>query len=146
MTSISNIEQLAKIYTDELLLAEDLQKLLVAEEAALRSRDSEFIQSCTEKKNNLLERFESFEIKRKELETLTSDKNNQLLTDKHSKLKTMLESIQHQNTVNAGIVTISQEFTQQILNIMRGVNQHQATYDQSGNTSNNSGNQYIAKV
>ncbi len=146
MSINSNIEELAQVYTDELLLAEDLQKLLVAEEAALRSRDSEFIQNCTEKKNILLERFESFEVKRKEIQDSVSDTKNQVISDKHSKLQKMLENIQHQNTVNAGIIKVSQEFTQQILNIMRGVTQHQTTYDQSGNTSNNNSNQYLAKV
>lgn len=146
MNPISETEELSQLYSEELHLARDLEKLLHAEEAALRGRDTEFIQNCTEKKTVLLTDFEHTESKRQALYLANKDKIDDAVSKKHQQLKALMENIQQQNLINAGIVKVSQEFTHQLLDIVRGISRDHATYDALGGTVSAPGNQSLAKV
>ena len=146
MTETKNIDHLYQVYAEELKLAEQIQDLLDKEEVALRSKDTESIQNCTQEKSSLLNSFEDIDQKRQSLLRKPDLASDKFLADQHQKLKSLLESIQHKNQINAGILRVSHDFTHQILNILRGVTPGQATYDSLGNSLNQSGNQSLAKV
>ena len=146
MQALNQKDQLNHLYNQEIQLAEELHKLLKAEELALSSRDVEFIHNCTEKKHVLISDFEAVEQQRQELFEQSPYAQSEDIESKHETLQLALRSIQKQNRINAGIVSISQEFARQLLGIMRGIDHDKPTYNEYGKTANSQDGQYLAKV
>ncbi len=145
MTTTESIK-LGHLYDTQIQSAHNLMKLLADEETALRKRDTQTVSDYTVKKQQLLEEFESNEQERKKLYANLEKPVIGSISQKHETLKISLASLQQQNRINGGILTVSQEFTQQMLDIIRGIGRNQSTYDAFGKSLSSSEAQPLAKV
>ncbi len=151
MISAQELSNLSRLYDEQIHSAKELLDLLQDEETALRQRNAEELKECVQRKQELLQQFEADAVKRLTLDkSLNSDSISLSLKasvqNKKEQLKPLLDSVQHQNRINAGIVKVSQDFTQKMLDIVRGQPFQQAIYNAFGQSKKQSNNQSLAKV
>ncbi len=145
------LSDLSHLYHEQIHSAKELLDLLQDEEEALRQRDAEELKECIRRKQDLLQQFEADAEKRLTLDKILNLDSISLplkdsVQDRKKQLKTLMDSVQHQNRINAGIVKVSQDFTQKMLDIVRGQPFQQAMYNAFGQSKKQSNNQSLAKV
>lgn len=145
--------ELSRLYDEQIHSAQALLGLLQDEETALRERNVEELNECVLRKQELLQQFEKDSERRKALDKTgstdpqsSSEEFRQNILGKQEQLKLIMDSVQHHNRINAGIVKVSQDFNQQMLDIVRGIPVQQAMYNASGQSKPESKNQSLAKV
>lgn len=144
---------LQKVYAAEFACLDNLATLLEEERVALRARNTVKILATSEQKQDLIEQLESLDTQRRALKKKVADiySNNtdfiEYIAINDRKLKHTLNTFQHANRINLGIVELGRIFTEQLLSILRGQSQHTSeVYDPTGNRQNSILSKSLAKV
>lgn len=134
---------LADDYTQHL---NELLGLLQLEYEALNNREFENIRACTERKEVILAKLEKLESQRLIVEQ-QAQTGAGLRTRFNEKIATLLQRCSAMNMVNGGIVEISKQFNQRMLNTILGMSaQDDNLYDAAGNNSGSKLKQIFAKI
>jgi flagellar biosynthesis protein FlgN len=136
---------LADSYTRHL---NELLELLQLEQDALKNREFETIRECTTQKEVLLSKLEQLDTQRKVIEQQAEPvATTEMRTYFSEKIASLLKKCSELNTVNGGIVEISKQFNQRMLNTILGTPaQDSDLYDAGGNNSGNKHKQVFAKI
>ncbi len=126
----------------------ELLELLTLENEALKNREFERIRACTEQKEILLSQLEKLDAQRIIAE---QQEEHSTGTSTHSsfneKFASLLKKCSELNALNGGIVEISKQFNQRMLNTILGAAaQDNNLYDSAGNNSGNRLKQVFAKI
>ena len=110
--------------------------LLETEQEALKQRNFEEIESCVKDKENILGQLEELERKRV-----------QLMQDPGEETRLLLEKCRELNKVNGGIVEVSRQFNQRMLDTLLGSDAGEnGLYDAAGNKPAHAHRQVMAKI
>lgn len=126
----------------------ELVELLEREQTALKNREFESIAACTEQKEGLLSKLEQLETQRlafaqQHKPAFATEIQNSI----NDKISSLLHKCRDLNIVNGGIVEISRQFNQRILNTILGAAaQEDNIYDAAGNNSGNKVKQIFARI
>ncbi len=141
---------------------EALVQLCEAELTAIKARDLEQLQQVVADKQAALERFERSVLERNQLlqqagvsvdasglEALLSrfpDKQRALLSKGWQALEALLKQVSDLNARNEQVVQRNRKNLDQLLSIMRGQNQRNTLYNQSGGTGNYAAQNSLGKA
>ena len=113
-----------------------LMGLLETEQQALKLRNFEEIETCVKDKESILCRLEELERKRV-----------QLMQSPGEETRLLLEKCRDLNKVNGGIVEVSRQFNQRMLDTLLGSSKAEnSLYDAAGNKPAHSHRQVMAKI
>ena len=126
----------------------ELVELLEQEQTALKNREFESIVACTKEKEGLLAKLEQLDTQR--LAFAQQHKPafaTELQSSMNDKISSLLQKCRDLNIVNGGIVEISKQFNQRMLNTILGAAaQDDNLYDATGNNSGNKLKQVFARI
>ena len=131
-----NLNELVDNYASHL---QDLIELLENEQEALKNREFDAIRECTGRKEFLLVKLEQLDLQRI---TMEQDTDTFTLSDvrQHfkAKISALLKKCNDLNSVNGGIVEISRQFNQRMLESLLGATtENNDLYNASGGNSGN---------
>jgi len=135
--------RLISILKQEETALEDLYGILIKELVALKERDTDSLNKLTEKKNAMLNNLGVIDKERQlfvETETNNVTFTNEI-TSLSNDIEECLNKCKKQNSINGGIIEMSQLFNEKILNIICGNSEEPTTYSATGkNISKNNQN------
>jgi flagellar biosynthesis protein FlgN len=137
-----NQGRLTSILQQEASTLEDLYSVLMKELVALKDRNTESIGMLSEEKDKMLNKLAMLDKERQRCAE-NNEENNTSYTDDISELNNeiefCLEKCKRQNSINGGIIEMSQLFNEKMLNIICGNFDNDNTYSASGknNIKNN---------
>ncbi|MFT7461191.1 MAG: flagellar biosynthesis/type III secretory pathway chaperone [Planctomycetota bacterium] len=125
-----------------------LIELLELEQSALKDRNFEIISNCTEQKEPLLIQLEQLDAQRLIFEQQAEPLEAKEIHNFFNKnVASLLKKCSDINSVNGGIVAISKQFNQRMLNIILGAGPEEDNlYNAEGNNSRNNLKQVFAKI
>jgi len=141
----NKLSVLADNYAEHL---QELAELLQLEQDALKNREFENIRACTRQKEVLLSSLEQLDAERVLIEEQTDEQSRPKLHHYfHGKIAALLEKCSAMNSVNGGIVEISKQFNQRMLDTILGASASDAgLYNARGINSGHKIKQVFAKI
>ncbi len=129
-------------------LLHELLELLQLEQGALKSREFDNIVSCTEQKEILLSKLKQLDRQRLDMEESVEPSVALEMRNRFKQIvSSLLEKCNDINVVNGGIVEISRQFNQRMLNTILGTSvENNELYDAGGGNSGNKQTQVFAKI
>ncbi len=132
---------------------EELITTLEVEHDSLCNRDLDALEQCTVRKQDLLTQLATLKQESNTTPEHTassgSDKpeaEDMALNELKARIRSLLETCQHQNEINGAIIDVSSQFNQRMLEIILGVNGTDNTYDSDGKSSNQLSGHTVAKI
>ncbi len=129
---------------------EDLYGLLLKELVALKERNSESISELAEEKNTMLSKLGALDKERQLYIDTEHPDNNVVFNDEigtlSNEIKIRLDECKKQNSINGGIIEMSQLFNEKILDIICGNSDKQTTYSATGKNHSKNSQHSIARV
>ena len=127
---------------------EELFTLLREEHNILQLRDVIALEECTQRKHGVLMQLTELQEEQRKLEQVKdqhTDDESQIRPLKE-KIRGLLKATREQNDINGGIIDISKQFSQNILDIIFGKTSENKYYDAGGNNSHRSNGNTLAKI
>ncbi len=159
MNHAINIKQILIIVQDEVRCAKKLLDRLKMEHEALTKHDVDDIHLAAMDKKLLISDLERLATKQGEilrdagidpeqtdLNALFNRPGQEKIQQHWQELSSLLSQCRQQNRVNGGIIKISQNFTQQSLDILRGVPSLSKLYNPKGKTDTIAGKRQLAQA
>jgi flagellar biosynthesis protein FlgN len=138
------------ILKQEATALEDLYGLLMKELVALKDRNSESINELSVEKNTMLDKLEKLDRERQLCVNNETQENELTFTNEintlNSEIQTCLNKCKQQNSINGGIIEMSQLFNEKILDIICGNTDKQTTYSATGKNKYKNNQHTIARV
>lgn len=162
MTTLPPLDQLNALTRQGVTLLGTLETLLDQEHEALGQRDITQLQQLVDQKTQALAALEENNLTRNQLLTeagITPDKAGlkqycaqlapseaELFKDHWRSMETALHSVNEKNQRNELIISRNSRNLEQLLSILRGQNQRNVLYDQSGGKGNYSAQNRLGKA
>jgi len=146
----NNQGRLKSILKQEATALEDLYGLLMKELVALKEHNSESITALSEEKNVMLDKLQQLDEERQLC--LSTDNSDTNLTPANeinvlsNEIEVCLDKCKQQNSINGGIIEMSQLFNAKMLDIICGNSDKQSTYGITGKNETNNNQNIIARV
>jgi flagellar biosynthesis protein FlgN len=129
---------------------EDLYGLLMQELIALKERNSESISKLADEKNRMLNKLAEIDKERQLYIESEYPHSEVTFTNEisvlSSEIEVCLDKCKKQNSINGGIIEMSQLFNEKILDIICGNYGKQTTYAATGKNTSNNNQHSIARV
>ncbi len=129
---------------------EGLYDLLLKELVALKERNSESISELAEEKSTILNKLGVLDKERQLYIDTEYPDNNVVFNDEigtlSNEIKIRLDKCKKQNSINGGIVEMSQLFNEKILDVICGNSDKQTTYSATGKNQSKKSQHSIARV
>ena len=146
----NNQGRLTSILKQETTALENLYSLLMKELVALKDRNSELISELSEEKNTMLNNIEQLDMDRQRC--IQEEAPNESLTFTNeinslsSEIEICLDKCKQQNSINGGIIEMSQLFNEKMLNIIFGNSDKEMTYSANGKNNSTNNRHSFARV
>lgn len=146
----NNQGRLPSILKQEATALEDLYSVLMKELVALKEHNSESISTLSEEKNVMLNKLQQLDKERQLCVTADAPENNSTITNEinvlSKEIEICLDKCKQQNSINGGIIEMSQLFNAKMLDIICGNTDKQTTYGVTGKNQTNNNQNFIARV
>lgn len=124
------------ILKQEAIALDDLHDILMRELTALKNRDTESVFSISEEKNAMLNKIIEIDSERSLHIEGNSHENSVTFTNEitllNSEIENTLNKCKQQNSINGGIIEMSQLFNEKMLDIISGNSEKPSTYSATG--------------
>lgn len=153
-------QQLSHLLKTELEVGQQLLVILEEEHQALSNRDADRITALSQTKLNQLQTFEKQMSQRSHFfkglgipqeqgaidKLLQAPRCHPTVIKQWQELRQLADSLQLQNEINGGIVTLSQRHISMALDVLTGQNNSTPTYGRSGKTTTGNSSGRLAKA
>jgi flagellar biosynthesis protein FlgN len=140
-----NQGRLTSILQQEATTLEGLYELLMKELVALKERNSDSISELSEEKNSLIDTLEVLDKERQQLFNSDSNHTNEINV-LSNEIELCLGKCKKQNSINGGIIEMSQLFNEKMLDIICGNSEKETTYSATGKNNTKSSQHSLGRV
>ncbi len=133
-------------------LLDELYQLLKEETKALKEKNIELIEKLLDSKNSLLDKLGMLDKQRQlyvdteASKTLMEESMGKKVQEMNHSIQESLDNCKHQNSINGGIIEVTQLFNQKILDIVNGHSEQENTYSAEGKNRTRPNQHSIARV
>ncbi|MBL1140452.1 MAG: flagellar protein FlgN [Proteobacteria bacterium] len=142
---------LPDILEQEVNTLEGLYSLLLKEMVALKERNSDSINQLSKEKNSMLNKLDQLDKERQLCVTENSIQDTNLtftndIDALSKKIEVCLNKCKKQNSINGGIIEMSQLFNEKMLDIICGNSDKETTYGATGKNSTTNNQHSLGRV
>lgn len=142
--------RLTSILNQEVSALEGLYSLLMKELIALKERNTDSIGQLSEEKNTMLNKLDQLDKERKRCVNGDTQEKEITFTNEidvlNSEIEICLNRCKQQNSINGGIIEMSQLFNEKMLNIICGNSEKETTYAATGKNKSSSNQHSLGRV